>query len=268
MHPRLSVSAICSNRWTLEQDLEFWAAEGIDSVGLALRKMEQHGLRDAIDLVAGSGVRVTNILGVNTMRLDDPSTWPPALDRLYAAVGAAVRLNAGCLVVTTGRAGSLRWDEAAQVFCEAIGSVASIAYDAGIPLALEHTHALRSDIGFLHTLRDAVDVAEELMLGVCVEVQACWTERGLAQTLRDSLEQLALVQLSDFAVGTLATPDRLVPGDGDIPLDRFVADVLAAGYRGVFDLELIGPRIDAEGYPSAIRRAVAATERLLADAGV
>ena len=63
------------------------------------------------------------------------------------------------------------------------------------------------------------------------------------------------MQLSDYVVGTLATPDRAVPGDGDIPFDRIVGQLLAAGYEGVFDLELIGPRIEAEGYERAVPRA-------------
>jgi sugar phosphate isomerase/epimerase len=78
---------------------------------------------------------------------------------------------------------------------------------------------------------------------------------------------IRLVQVSDFAIGTLATPDRLVPGDGDIPLGRIIGQVLASGYPGVFDLELIGPKIDAEGYASAVPRAVAALGALLAGLG-
>jgi hypothetical protein len=36
---------------------------------------------------------------------------------------------------------------------------------------------------------------------------------------------------------------------------RMIEWVLKAGYRGVFDLELIGPRIDQEGRLNAVRRA-------------
>jgi sugar phosphate isomerase/epimerase len=73
--------------------------------------------------------------------------------------------------------------------------------------------------------------------------------------------------VSDFAIGTLSTPNRLVPGDGDIPLERVLGQILAAGYRGCFDLELIGPRIDDEGYESACTRAVANLGTLLTDLG-
>ena len=124
----------------------------------------------------------------------------------------------------------------------------------GIPFGLEHTNSLRVDVGFVHTLRDVVDLARRLDIGVCVELNACWAERGLAETIRDAVDTFRIVQVSDFAIGTLSTPNRLVPGDGDIPLERILGQVLAAGYEGCFDLELIGPRIDEEGYASACRR--------------
>ena len=126
---------------------------------------------------------------------------------------------------------------------------------------------MRVDVGFVHSLRDVVDLARRLGTGVCMEVNACWAERGLADTIARSIDVIRLVQVSDFAIGTLATPDRLVPGDGDIPLARILGQVLEAGYAGVFDLELIGPKIDAEGYESAVPRAVAALGALLDDLG-
>ena len=69
--------------------------------------------------------------------------------------------------------------------------------------------------------------------------------------------------MSDYVIGTLGTPDRAVPGDGDIPIERILGQLLAAGYDGAFDLELIGPRIEAEGYASAIRRSVSALDAML-----
>jgi sugar phosphate isomerase/epimerase len=85
--------------------------------------------------------------------------------------------------------------------------------------------------------------------------------------VRAGVDRIALVQLSDFRVGTLCTPDRLVPGDGDIPLARIVGTLLDAGYEGAFDIELVGPRIDEEGYDSAVPRAVARVEELLSGSG-
>ena len=71
------------------------------------------------------------------------------------------------------------------------------------------------------------------------------------------------MQVSDYAIGTHTTPDRLVPGDGDIPLGRIVGQLLDAGYEGVFDIEMIGPRIEDEGYESAIRRSIDVVQALI-----
>ena len=54
------------------------------------------------------------------------------------------------------------------------------------------------------------------------------------------------------------------PGDGDIPIARILGQVLDAGYRGCFDLELIGPAIEDEGYEHAVPRAITAFDELLA----
>jgi sugar phosphate isomerase/epimerase len=96
-----------------------------------------------------------------------------------------------------------------------------------------------------------------------MEINACWAERDLASTIADGIDRIGIVQVSDFAIGTLSTPNRLVPGDGDIPLPRIIGQLLDAGYEGVFDLELVGPKIEEEGYRSAIERACAYLSDLL-----
>jgi sugar phosphate isomerase/epimerase len=263
MHPRVSVSAISTYNWSLDEDLAFWAEAGITNVGVSVVKLEQAGWDEAVGRVGAADLRVANLIGLGPFALSHRDQWPQQQDRLARVVDAAAALAAGCLVLTTGPAGPLEWDAAADRLEEAIGPALAAARARDVPFALEHTNSLRVDVGFVHTLRDAIDLARRLGCGVCMEVNACWAERDLAATVAAGVDSLALVQISDFAVGTLNTPNRLVPGDGDIPLERIVGQVLDAGYAGVFDLELIGPRIDEEGPRAAVPRAVDALTGLL-----
>lgn len=263
MHPRISVSAMCTPAWSLDEDLAFWHEEGITSVGISLRKLEAAGLERGTAKVVAAGLRVTNVLGLG-FPLAERERWPDHQRRLVAAVEAAAAMGAGCMVLTTGRAAPLTWEAAARALGDALAPVAAACRHHGVPLAIEHTNSLRSDVSFVHTLRDAVDLADAIGVGVVVEVNACWAERGLDATLAAAAPLAALVQVSDFVVGTLRTPDRAVPGDGDIPLARIISRLEEAGYRGAYDLEMMGPRIDAEGYAPAIRRAIARLETLLA----
>ncbi len=263
MHPRVSLSAISTFRWSLDEDLAFYERAGITAIGASLAKLETAGIEDGARRLRDAGVRVSNLIGIGPFHLDDPSQWDGQRDRVRRAVDAAEAVQAECMILTTGPAGQLSWEDAADALERALTPVIADAHARGIPFGLEHTNSLRVDVGFVHTLADVVDLARRLGIGVCVETNACWAERGLATTIDAGVETFRIVQVSDFEIGTLSTPNRLVPGDGDIPLERILGQVLAAGYPGCFDLELIGPRIDEEGYDAACRRAVAALGELL-----
>ena len=57
--------------------------------------------------------------------------------------------------------------------------------------------------------------------------------------------------------------NRRVPGDGSIPLIWLIEQLLEAGYQGLFEIEILGPRIEEEGYAAAIRRSAEWLSNLL-----
>lgn len=237
VHPRVCVSGISTWNQSIAADLELYRDLGVHTIGLALRKIASD---DDIALVHSSGLRVANVIGVGRAGLRRAIT-------IAAAVGAPA------IIFTTGPAGDLEWHEAVDEFAASLQAVVP----APVELCLEHTNSLRVDVSFVHTLRDAIELARLLDLHVCMEINACWAERDLAHTISEGIDRIGIVQVSDFAVGTLSTPNRLVPGDGDIPLRRIIGQLLAAGYDGVFDVEIVGPRIEEEGYRRAIARSCA-----------
>ena len=52
-----------------------------------------------------------------------------------------------------------------------------------------------------------------------------------------------------------------------VPLERLLGSLLDAGYAGAIDLEILGPRIEKEGYASAIRRSLDRAGEILAHLG-
>jgi len=254
VHPRISVSAISTYTWDIERDIEFWTAAGITNVGVSMAKLRAHGVDKSVRRLVDAGVTVSNVIGTGTAGLGE-------------GVDVAAELGAPCIVFTSGPAGERTWEDAARGLADTVALHRERAARMKVQLALEHTNSLRADVGFVHTLRDALDLAAAMDIGVCMEVNACWGERALDRTVADGVGRIRIVQLSDYVVGTLTTPDRAVPGDGDIPFERIVGQLLAAGYNGTFDLELIGPRIETEGYAGAVPRAIEAVEALLARLG-
>jgi sugar phosphate isomerase/epimerase len=160
-------------------------------------------------------------------------------------------------VLTTGPAGELDWDAAADALAAAVDPLRGPAREAGVPITIEPTGPLRLDLSFVTTFGDGLDLVRDLDLAVCMEVNSCFAERGLTRSIADGVDRLAHVQVSDFVIGSLCTPDRAVPGDGDVPLARIMGAAIDAGYERAFEIEMVGPRIEDEGYDGAIRRSVA-----------
>jgi sugar phosphate isomerase/epimerase len=271
MHPRACVSAISTFNLALDEDLAFWAQHHIDTVGVSVAKLDRFGWVEGTRLVAdavGHGLRVANLIGLGPFNLADPASWPKQQDRLVHSIETAAAVRAECMVFTTGPFAPLTWEEAADRLAAALAPVLTQAADANVPFAIEHTNSLRVDVGFVHTLKDAIDLARRFDVGVCMELNACWAERALEQTIREGIDRIRLVQVSDFEVGTVASSQRLVPGDGDIPIERILGVVRDAGYQGVFDLELIGDAIMTEGYDAAVPRAVDQLGSILETLGI
>jgi sugar phosphate isomerase/epimerase len=264
MHPRIAVSAVSSWEWTPAEDLAYWHRAGIDHVGLSVTKLERAGWDESVAGLPVDSLRYSSVGTVGYFALDRPDRWAKNQARIHRAQQLAATLGAESTIVVSGGAGRLHWEQAAQALGRALSPVLEDGPALGVPaLILENTTSQRPDYSFVHTLRDAADLVEGLGMGLCVEVNSCWAERGLPETLRRHIELVRLVQVSDFVIGSASSPDRAALGDGDIPFEWIIATLLEAGYTGSFEIELIGPRIEALGYEAAISRSVGYLSALL-----
>ena len=263
-HPRIVVSSASMIAWPFDRDVALLRELGLRRIALLARKLDALDDDDAAErLVRDAGLVVDNLMVGALFDLARPEQWDEGRAALRRALARARRFGADAAVITTGPAIGLTWEEAADAFVAAVAPVVAEARAGGSTVVVEHTNGLRFDLGFVHTLRDAVDLAHRAGVALCMEVNAVWGERALRETIRRGADLVRTVQLNDFVVPTTSTPDRAVPGDGSIPLERILRDLEEAGYRGPYELEIVGPRIEAEGYASAVRRSVEHVDRLL-----
>ncbi len=254
------MSQITTLHWPFERDLACFVEAGVPAVGVSVRKLEATGVPRAARLLRGAGLAVSCLTSSGFFPLDDPAATDVALQRTRGHLDAAARLGASCLFVLPGHAPALSWEEAAARARPLLEALLPEAERLGIRLAVEPVSGLRVDLGFLHSFADALDFVDAIgspWLGVVLELNNAWSERGLYANLAARVDRIAIVQVSDFKVGTMAASERVVIGDGDIPLRRICRALDAAGYTGWYDIELLGPAIEAEGYAAVVPRALA-----------
>ena len=252
----LSVNTIGYGVRPVREVLAELRAHGIERIGVPMAQLESGGPAANLAALRAGGFEVVDTVEPAVFDLSAPDRWPGQRDRLRACVDVAEQAGCSVLYTTTGPLRALAWDEAAARFRDAIAPVAEYALCGGVALAVENTTTMRADLGFAHLLSDTLELADLAGVAVCADLFAAWTDRGLRRAILAGAHRFALVQLADFALGTLATPDRAVPGDGDVPLARLLGWLGEAGYRGPLELELLGPRITAEGPAAAAARAL------------
>lgn len=197
----------------------------------------------------------------------DPAVIAAEQAKLCEAIALAGDLGSRSIFMGSGGRGGLTWEQAAEAFAGIIAPCLAAAERAGVALLIEGTPTLYADLNIALSLRDTVTLAEMAGVGICLDVFSCWTEAGLQETIARATPRCGLIQIADFVPGDRALPARAVPGDGAIPIRRMIIWALEAGYEGAFDIELIGPRIDAEGHLAAVRRSAEWLDRTLRELG-
>jgi len=248
-HPRISVNSISSLNQSLDEDLALWADLGVDHVGLISPKLDAGGWDAGQQAVLDARLRVASM-----------SCYP---DQIAQSLEFTAAVHSKVLYIVSGGAGTVPWEEAADKYSKDMAPMVARGKELDVRLAVEPTNPLRCDVSFVYTVRDAIDLARMAGIGVCVDFYSAWYERGLEELVRKNIDLVALVQICDYKIGTFDTPNRRAIGDGDIPVERLMRMMLDAGYEGAFELEILGPQIEAEGYRAAIARSVERASEIL-----
>lgn len=268
MHPRVCLHQVGFLSESTPAFVQFCREIGVGHMTLANPHMiGPTALEDTLAALAEGGVSATNVTQPFARYPDIERDEGGAAEHLNAAIKAAAAMASENLYIVTGPRGSLDWEGAAARLAELIAPCRDLADQRGVNLLVETANMLNADIHIAHTLDDTVRLAQIAGIGVCIDLGASWFEGALQDKFRRAMPLTGLVQVSDYVLGDRITPHRAVPGDGVVPLAQQIGWLLEAGYEGVFDIELTGPRIVEEGHRKAFLRAAENLSEILIKLG-
>jgi sugar phosphate isomerase/epimerase len=253
--------------WSFDQDLALWTDMGVRHAGLLISKIEDNPAGKFARLRA-AGIQSSTVI-VNSFDLRNPGSWDKTRATHASMIDLVADTGGHSIYFTPGRTTGAQWREVLELFTQAVAPSVTYARKRGVHLAIEPS--LRTDASFINTIRDAIDVAEHTGVELVVDFGNMWMERDAREVLKHAAPHIALIQICDVIIGGGGKPPpggRVHIGEGELPIRRLMQEVLDSGYRGVFDLEVLGPLIEKEGYDSAVRRGVASASALLYEMGV
>jgi sugar phosphate isomerase/epimerase len=262
----LSMNEITTFRWSLEEDIENYQEAGYRGIGVWRQKLSDEDEERAIDLLAASGLEVTNLTWAGGFTGSDGRTLEESIDDARHALRLAAAIRAGCLVVYSGGRNNHTIRHASRLFRTALDELVPLAEAVEVPLAIEPMHPACAAEWTFHTdlpsVLDLIDHLQNPWLKLAVDTYHFnfgALEDGL---LERTAPHLAIVHLGDRRALPGVDHERCPLGRGRLPLDDIVAALQTAGYAGAFDVKLMGAEIEAADYWAQLEQSQAAFAEL------
>lgn len=262
MIARISVNTLSLAPAPLSDQVETVTRTGLGGITPEIDQVTAFGPAATAQAVRDAGLEVAGLTH-RAFGLTTPAETAIARERLLRTIDIAHHIGARSIVMTTGGRGDLAWAQAAERFAEGIAPCAEAARAAGILLGIEPTSHLYADASLVHRLTDTARLARMAGIGVACDLFACWVDCDIEQAIAEAGPSIGLIQVSDYVYGDRGLPCRAVPGDGAVPLDRLISAIVNTGFDGWYDLEVIGPRLQAEGQEAGLRRAADHVRRIV-----
>ena len=266
--PRLSINELTTYRWSFEEDVLSYAQAGVSSIGVWRQKLADFGEEKGAELLADSGLAVSNLLWAGGFTGSDGRTFQESLEDAEEAVRLARELQAGCLVVYSGTRNGHTHRHARRLVRTALGELVPMAELLQVKLAVAPMHVACADgWTFLTDIKETLDLVTEFdspAVGLAFDTYHLGQDPRIVELLPELVSRIAIVHLGDAKAPPTREQNRCRLGEGTLPLGPIVQTLCDAGYEGFFDVLLMGEDIETHDYEVLLRHSQGAFHELIA----
>ena len=264
---QLSVNETTTFRWSFEEDVANYAAAGIPAIGVWRQKLSDFGEVRAIELLGESGLKVSHLFWAGGFTGSDGRSYRGGIDDAAEALRTAAHLGAGSLIVYSGARAGHTFNHAKRLFKDALLELAPLAAELGVILAIEPMHpGCAGEFTFLTTVEEVAQLLETIgspQVKMVFDTYHLGQNPEIFDRIPQLVPQIAMVQLGDARRAPNGEQNRCRLGEGVIPLKEMIDALVAAGYHGYYDIELLGEELESVDYHSLLAHAKEAFSRLL-----
>lgn len=244
-----ALSQVCSLDAPFEQDIADYAAGKCAVVELWVGKLDAylkgHSTRDAKRLLKKHGVVAPVVAFQGGLLASQGEFRRQHWAAFETRLGQCRALGVETLVLAADIPAPLAQQDLERVQIS-LAQAAQLAARHRIRLALE----FQARAAFINNLETAAALVADVSsphLGICLDVFHFYVgpskPEDLAHLSADNLFHVQFCDLSGVARELAADADRILPGDGDIPLLPVVARLAEIDYRGCVSIELMNPQV-------------------------
>ena len=272
--PRFGLNgATTGTRVSVETDIHVARQAGYQAIELRDEKIERylaagHSLASLADRVRDAGLEVLSINALEDATLVAKEHSPARLAHWQRLCEWAAVLDAPYVIGVPSFLPDPppTEDEIRTRSVESLRALAAVARTFGVRVGFEFLGFPACSVNALRSARRIVEDADDLSVGLVIDAFHFYVGQSRFEDL-DGLDPLRLfiVHLDDAEPGEvsgLSDAQRLLPGEGVIPLDVFVGALQRVGFRGMYSLELFRPEYWTQDPTDLARRGLERMQRL------
>jgi len=244
---QFGISEFTTWPWSFEQDVEHYARLGVDAIEICEFKLDQKRIAEQLAIVKQHGLRISSVQpSVRTLfpssSQPEPKDVPQRMKRFQQTIERFGDVASGVPFVTnTGIPSNGNIQHVLDTAVNEYRAVADFAAQRGARVALEPLNAaimnVESAIWTLQQGMELVEAVDRPNFGICLDAWNIWQNAGIIDAIRACGDRIFVVQLSDWRTPR-SLQDRLIPGQGAIPLPPMLRAIHEAGYRGPYVVEI------------------------------
>ena len=248
MVPRLSVSQITTLSSSFAEDVRAYRVAGFDGIGVWELKLPDGSDAEPLELLAESGLASAAAIPAAPSILPLPLLGGPEdpaerIDAYCRSVERLAPFGPTGLVLLTGSGQGRDLDEARAIVVDGLETIAAAAEDAGVRVGIEpYQRHGGEEWTIVSSIPEAVelihDAGDPPSLGIQFDTWHVWNTDTLYEDIERELDRFVGVHVSDTREPTRGWADRVFAGEGRGDVARILAALDAAGWAGLYDIEI------------------------------
>ncbi len=241
------ISEFTTKPWSFAEDVENYARLGVECIEVCEVKLDKAQAADQVARAQDAGLTVSSVQpSVRTLFSSQSQPEPPDIPARMACFRETItRLAAKTpgvpFVTNTGNPPKGNVQHVLDTAVREYRALAEFAADHGVRVALEPLNAaimnVESAIWTVAQAMRLIRAVDHPAFGLCLDFWNVWQNADIEAEIRACGDRIFIVQASDWRTPQ-SYQDRVVPGQGEIPLPPLLRATHESGYRGPYVVEI------------------------------
>lgn len=248
---RLSISEVTTPEWSFSEDVENYKRHGIAGIGVWYHKIKDLDREEVLEKLSGSSLRVSSLLqaGFFTLDRDEKEKLSFCIPEMGEAVKLAHAIKAEALEIITGppKLSQGGIGEVEELTIRSLKEITPLAEELDVRIALEPLHPMYLDTwSSIVTIEQAMNIVDEVgsgHVGVCLDVYHVYWDPKLFEGISRAAGSIFGVHIDDWRFPTRNFGDRVLMGDGIIPIATILQAIERTGYKGCYEVEIFSEEL-------------------------